>query len=88
MKSEEIILQCIRNQLDKFDLAFRREPNVFLFDLLRRYTSLHHQWRHVDTCRFGAFIRESRQCALRSRARSNPAGNEPTSPGRVRLAFA
>jgi hypothetical protein len=39
MKSEKIILQCIRDQADKFDLAFRG-PNVFYFDLPPRYTSL------------------------------------------------
>jgi hypothetical protein len=60
MKSEKVILQCIRDQLDKFDLALHSEPNVFFFDLLPRDTSLHHQWRHVDSCRFGAFNRESR----------------------------
>jgi len=59
MKSEKIILQCIRDQLDKFDLALRSERNVFFFNLLPRDASLHHQWRDIDPSRFGAFNRES-----------------------------
>src|SRR5262245_61657051 len=75
MKSEKIILQCNPDELDKFDLALHSERNVFSFDLLPRDASLHHQWRHVDPCRFGAFNREPRQCALGPRLRSDPVGN-------------
>ena len=45
MKSEKIIVQGVRDQLDKFDLSFRREPNAFIFDLLARDSGLHHQGR-------------------------------------------
>src|SRR5215813_7021510 len=48
MKSEKIILQCIRNQFDKFDLAFNRKRNVLFFDLPTRDPSLRHQWRDID----------------------------------------
>jgi len=74
-KSEKIILQCLRDQLDKFDLGLRIEPNVFFFDLLPPDISLHHQWRHVDPCRFGACDREPRQCAFGPRMRSDSVGN-------------
>jgi hypothetical protein len=33
MKSEKIIPQCFGDQLEKFDLALCREPNVLFFDL-------------------------------------------------------
>jgi hypothetical protein len=71
MKSEKIILQCVRDELDEFDLALRREPNVFFFNLLPRNTGLHHQRRDVDPCRFGTFAGESRQRAFGLRARSD-----------------
>jgi len=61
VKSKKIIVHCIRDQFDKFDLAFGREPNVIFFDLSLRYTSLHHQWGDVDSCRSGACRGEARQ---------------------------
>jgi hypothetical protein len=48
MKSEKIVMQCDRDQFDKFDLTLRREPNVLIFDLLARDSGLHHQGLHVD----------------------------------------
>jgi len=75
MKSEKIILQCIRDQADKFDLTFRREPNAYFFDLPTRYTSLHYQWGHVDSCRSGACRGESRQRTFGPRSRSDPVEN-------------
>jgi hypothetical protein len=36
MKSEKIIPQCFGDQLEKLDLALRREPDVVFFDLLPR----------------------------------------------------
>src|SRR5262249_37778279 len=41
MKSEKIILQCVRDQLDKSDLTLHGEPNAIVFDLLTRHTGLH-----------------------------------------------
>src|SRR5262247_1492103 len=37
MKSEKTVLQFFRDQLDKLDLAFHGEPNVFFFELRPRY---------------------------------------------------
>ena len=72
MKSEKIILQCVRDQFDKSDLTLHREPNTVVFDLLTRHTGLHHQRRHVDPRRAGACTGESRQRAGGARARADP----------------
>src|SRR5215831_19266696 len=37
MKSEKVILQCIRDQLDKFDLTLHRKSIVIIFDLPARH---------------------------------------------------
>src|SRR5262245_11688720 len=63
MKSEKIIVQCVRDQFDKFNLTFHREPNAVVFDLLARHTGLHHQGRHVDARRHGVCTGESRERA-------------------------
>jgi hypothetical protein len=58
VKSEKIIVQRTRNQLDKFDLVIRSD--VFFIYLPRRNTSLRHQWGHVDPSRSGACGGQSR----------------------------
>src|SRR5215831_17533036 len=49
MKSEKTILQRVRDELKKFDLTLRREPNIIIFDLPTGHPGLLHQRRHVDT---------------------------------------
>jgi hypothetical protein len=58
VKSEKIIVQCTRDQLDKFDLVIRTD--VFYIHLPRRNTSLRHQWGHVDPHCSGACRGQSR----------------------------
>ena len=40
MEPKKIVLQCVCNQLNKFDLTFHREPNTIVFNLLSRQASL------------------------------------------------
>ena len=40
VEPEKIVLQCVCDQLNKFDLTFHREPNTIVFNLLSRQASL------------------------------------------------